>query len=163
MQILLDGHNIKDLELHWLRSNIGLVGQEPLLFSCSIRENICYGCPEASEEQILSAAADANALNFIRQLPEGLETQVWTAARQIQDPRLLDLVIQQIENHAILLPKIIHSFIHSPSVRRRPVVLWQITEHACLRCQLGSLARGPFARWPGVQTGLFAKLHAGKA
>ena len=76
MQILLDGHDIRGLELHWLRSNIGLVGQEPLLFSCSIRENICYGCPEATEEQVLSAAADSNALTFIQQLPEGLDTQV---------------------------------------------------------------------------------------
>ena len=76
LQILLDGHDIRGLELQWLRSNIGLVGQEPLLFSCSIRENICYGCPEATEEQVLSAAADSNALTFIQQLPEGLDTQV---------------------------------------------------------------------------------------
>ena len=82
LQILLDGHDIRGLELQWLRSNIGLVGQEPLLFSCSIRENICYGCPEATEEQVLSAAADSNALTFIQQLPEGLNTQVRHEAAQ---------------------------------------------------------------------------------
>ena len=80
LQICLDGHNIKDLELHWLRANIGLVGQEPMLMSCSIRENICYGCPEATDEQVYSAAASSNALNFIQQLPEGLNTQVCTEA-----------------------------------------------------------------------------------
>ncbi|KAK9861269.1 hypothetical protein WJX84_002505 [Apatococcus fuscideae] len=82
-QILLDGHDIRGLELQWLRSNIGLVGQEPLLFSCSIRDNICYGCPEATEEQVLSAAADSNALTFIQQLPEGLDTQVGEGGLQL--------------------------------------------------------------------------------
>ena len=100
MQIFLDGHDIRDLELHWLRSQIGLVGQEPLLFSCSIRENICYGCPDASEEQVLSAAADSNALTFIRQLPEGLETQVGVPAILIHVPTLQSIIDMYSTNHA---------------------------------------------------------------
>ncbi|CAG11010.1 unnamed protein product, partial [Tetraodon nigroviridis] len=74
-----DGHDIRDLNPFWLRSHIGTVSQEPVLFSCSIRENIAYGAvdPDAvSAEDIYRAARVANAYNFIQAFPKGFDTVV---------------------------------------------------------------------------------------
>ena len=75
-EILLDGHNIKGLNLKWLRGKIGLVNQEPALFATSIRENILYGKEDATLEEISRAAKLSEAIAFINNLPEGYETQV---------------------------------------------------------------------------------------
>lgn len=74
--VLLDGINIKDITLNSLRSNIGVVQQDVYLFSGSVRENIAYGCPEASEEDIIAAAKKAGAHEFISALPDGYNTYV---------------------------------------------------------------------------------------
>ncbi len=74
--ILIDGKPIRDWNLKQLRSNIGIVPQEVLLFGGSIRENIAYAKPDASEEEIIEAAKKANAWQFISKFPEGLETTV---------------------------------------------------------------------------------------
>lgn len=74
--ILLDGHNIKKLQLKWLRSQMGLVNQEPILFATSIKENILFGKEGASMELVIKAAKAANAHDFIVKLPNGYETQV---------------------------------------------------------------------------------------
>ncbi|CAI9756333.1 unnamed protein product [Fraxinus pennsylvanica] len=74
--ILLDGHRIKDLHLKWLRSQIGLVNQQPILFATSIKENILFGKEDATMELVISAAKAANAHDFIESLPVGYETQV---------------------------------------------------------------------------------------
>nr|XP_046240118.1 ATP-binding cassette sub-family B member 10, mitochondrial [Scatophagus argus] len=77
--ISIDGHDIRDLNPYWLRSNIGTVSQEPVLFSCSIRDNIAYGAvdPDAvTTEDIYSAARVANAYNFIQDFPKGFDTIV---------------------------------------------------------------------------------------
>lgn len=75
-EILLDGHNIKELDLKWFRQQIGLVNQEPALFATSIRENILYGKDDATLEDITRAAKLSEALSFINNLPERFETQV---------------------------------------------------------------------------------------
>lgn len=75
-EVLLDGENIKNLRLEWLRSQIGLVTQEPALLSLSIRENIAYGRPKATLDQIEEAAKIAHAHTFISSLEKGYETQV---------------------------------------------------------------------------------------
>ncbi|WP_291779630.1 ABC transporter transmembrane domain-containing protein [Cecembia sp.] len=75
-QVEVDGKNIQDWNLRQLRSNIGIVPQEVLLFGGSIRENIAYAKPDASEEEIIEAAKKANAWQFISQFPEGLDTKV---------------------------------------------------------------------------------------
>ncbi|XP_071919093.1 ABC transporter B family member 11-like isoform X1 [Coffea arabica] len=75
-EVLLDGINIKDFQLKWIRSKIGLVSQEPILFASSIRENIAYGKDNASLEEIQAAAQHANAAKFIEKLPQGLDTMV---------------------------------------------------------------------------------------
>lgn len=74
--ILIDERDIKDWNLHSLRSRIGIVPQEVLLFGGSIRENIAYAKPGASEEEIILAAQKANAWQFITKFPEGLDTLV---------------------------------------------------------------------------------------
>lgn len=73
--MLLDGENIKNLKLEWLRSQIGLVTQEPALLSLSIRDNIAYG-RDATLDQIVEAAKVAHAHTFVSSLEKGYETQV---------------------------------------------------------------------------------------
>jgi ATP-binding cassette, subfamily B, bacterial len=72
----VDGHDVRDLTLTSLRSNIGLVLDEPFLFSVSIRENIAYGQPDATQEEIEEAAEAAGAAGFIGRLPDGYDTVV---------------------------------------------------------------------------------------
>ncbi|XP_058093734.1 ABC transporter B family member 15-like isoform X2 [Magnolia sinica] len=74
--ILFDGKNITRLQLKWLRSQMGLVSQEPILFATSIKENILFGNDTASMELVVAAAKVANAHDFITKLPEGYDTQV---------------------------------------------------------------------------------------
>ena len=75
-RILIDGQDIAHVSQVSLRRHIAYVPQEPLLFHRSIRENIAYGKPEATEEEIRRAAEEANATEFIDRLPAGLDTQV---------------------------------------------------------------------------------------
>ncbi|KAF3622539.1 ABC transporter B family member 18 [Capsicum annuum] len=75
-EILLDGIAIDKLQLKWLRSQMGLVSQEPALFATTIKENILFGKEDASMEQVIEAAKASNAHNFICQLPQGYDTQV---------------------------------------------------------------------------------------
>jgi ATP-binding cassette subfamily B protein len=72
----VDGHDVRDLTLASLRSHIGIVLDEPFLFSISIRDNIAYGRPSAGLEEVEAAARAAGADEFIRELPEGYETVV---------------------------------------------------------------------------------------
>ncbi|OVA14323.1 ABC transporter [Macleaya cordata] len=75
-EILLDGFPIDKLQLKWLRSQMGLVSQEPALFATSIKENILFGKEDATMEEVIAASKAANAHNFITQLPNGYDTQV---------------------------------------------------------------------------------------
>ncbi len=105
-EVLLDGHPLTALEPEWLRRNIGMVAQEPQLFSCSIADNIRYGRPEATDAQVEEAARAANAHAYIERFPEGYRTQVGERGVQLsggqkqrvaiaravlKDPRLLIL------------------------------------------------------------------------
>ena len=75
-RILLDGIDLRDYQLTDLRNQFGIVLQEPVLFSTTIGENIAYARPDASEEEIISAAKAANAHDFVMRLPEGYDTRV---------------------------------------------------------------------------------------
>lgn len=75
-RVLVDGQDISRCTQQSLRRQIAYVPQEALLFHRSIRENIAYGRPDATEEQVRTAAAQANALEFIDRLPQGLDTMV---------------------------------------------------------------------------------------
>jgi len=72
--ILLDGRDIRSLRLEDLRRHIGIVAQDPMIFSADARDNIRYGNPQASEAQVVEAAREAYADEFIRALPQGYET-----------------------------------------------------------------------------------------
>ena len=74
--ITIDGQDIAMVTQRSLRDSIAYVPQEPLLFHRSLRENIAYGKPDASEEEIRRAARQANALQFIESLPDGFDTMV---------------------------------------------------------------------------------------
>lgn len=75
-EILLDGINTKDITLHSLRSNIGVVAQDVYLFSGTIRDNLIYGKPDATEEEIADATKKAGAYDFICALPDGFDTYI---------------------------------------------------------------------------------------
>ncbi|MBM6939557.1 ATP-binding cassette domain-containing protein, partial [Pseudoflavonifractor phocaeensis] len=74
--VTIDGHDVRTVTLQSLRSQIGIVQQDVYLFSGTIRENIAYGKPGASQEEIVSAAREANIHDFILSLPDGYDTFV---------------------------------------------------------------------------------------
>jgi ATP-binding cassette subfamily B protein len=75
-RILLDGVDIQDVDLTWLRQQIGLVLQEPIIFSGTLGDNIAYGRPEASPAEIIEASRAAGLHEFVIELPDGYDTQV---------------------------------------------------------------------------------------
>lgn len=66
----IDGTDVRTLSVQWLRAQIGIVGQEPVLFNTSVRENIRYGRDDATDVEITAAAKEANAHDFIMYLPK---------------------------------------------------------------------------------------------
>ena len=75
-RVLVDGHDLRELKAQCLRSQLGIVPQEGFLFSGTVRENICFGRPSASAEEVEAAADAIGAGEFIRRLPGGFETEV---------------------------------------------------------------------------------------
>ncbi len=75
-RVLLDGVDVRELPLHQLRTHVGVALQEPVLFSGTIRDNIRYGRPDASEEEVVAAAKAAQAHDFITSFPEGYDMRV---------------------------------------------------------------------------------------
>ncbi|MBW4515944.1 MAG: ABC transporter ATP-binding protein/permease [Timaviella obliquedivisa GSE-PSE-MK23-08B] len=74
--ILVDGVDLRELDARSLRRSMGIVSQDTFLFNTSVRNNIAYGCPNATDTEIFEAAKRANAYEFITQLPNGWETQL---------------------------------------------------------------------------------------
>ena len=74
--IEIDGVNLRDCSTYQYRKKIGIVSQETFLFNASIRENIRYGCPSATDEEVFQAAKQANAAEFIQNMPEGFDTLI---------------------------------------------------------------------------------------
>ena len=81
--VTLDGRDVREIKKQSLRAQIGIVLQDTLLFSTTIRENIAYGRPDASEEEIIDAAKRAQADEFIRQLPNGYASTVGERGQQL--------------------------------------------------------------------------------
>ena len=82
-KIQLDGKNLNSLKVSWLREQIGIVSQEPILISSTIEQNIRYGKPNATDLEVESAAKSANALEFINGFPEGFKTKVGEKGLQL--------------------------------------------------------------------------------
>lgn len=78
-EVRLDGVAIQKLQVKWLRSQMGLVSQEPALFATSIKENILFGREDATDDEVVEAAKAAHAHDFISLLPYGYQTQVITS------------------------------------------------------------------------------------
>eukprot|EP00968_Pinguiococcus_pyrenoidosus_P017610 scaffold1763_cov211-Pinguiococcus_pyrenoidosus.AAC.5 len=105
--IKLDGHDLRELNVKWLRQRMALVGQEPRLFTGSIADNIAQGAhgQEVTQEQIEDAARHANAHDFITRLPEGYRTQVGHGGSQLSGGQKQRVAIARalIGNPTILL------------------------------------------------------------
>ncbi|CAN0885243.1 ABC transporter B family member 11 [Linum grandiflorum] len=104
-EVLIDGINLKEFQLKWIRGKIGLVSQEPALFTSSIKDNIAYGKEGATIDEIRAATELANAAKFIDKLPQGLDTMVGEHGTQLSGGQKQRIAIARaiLKNPRILL------------------------------------------------------------
>ncbi|KAJ3207855.1 Multidrug resistance protein 1 [Clydaea vesicula] len=144
-EVLLDGKDIKSLNVKWLRENLGFVGQEPVLFSTTIKQNLLYGLPtsmanlskEEIDTKLKNALEQANAWNFISKLPNGIDTNVGEAGGTLSGGQKQRIAIARaiLSNPKILLldeatsaldtesERIVQAAIDKASVGRTTIVI----------------------------------------
>ncbi|CAI0418945.1 unnamed protein product, partial [Linum tenue] len=103
--ISLDGHDLRTLQVKWLRSQMGMVGQEPILFATSIMENVLMGKEDATEREAIKACIAANAHDFVSALPQGYDTQVGESGFQLSGGQKQRLAIARamLKKSSVLL------------------------------------------------------------
>ncbi|XP_054780989.1 ABC transporter B family member 19-like [Prosopis cineraria] len=103
--VTLDGHDLRTLQVKWLRDQIGMVGQEPILFATTILENVMMGKDNATKKEAIAACIAADAHNFISDLPLGYDTQVGAKGTQLSGGQKQRIVLARaiIKDPKILL------------------------------------------------------------
>ncbi|MCC3153910.1 ABC transporter transmembrane domain-containing protein [Hymenobacter sp. BT770] len=130
-RIIVDGHDVQDYDLTALRRHIGIVPQETLLFGGTIRENIAYGKPGASDAEIIEAAERANAWQFIQAFPEALDTVVGDRGIKLSGGQRQRVAIARaiLKNPAILILDEATSSLDSESEKLVQGALDELMEH----------------------------------
>ena len=127
----MDGHDVQDYDLTSLRRHIGIVPQETLLFGGTIRDNIAYGKPGASDAEIIEAAERANAWQFIQAFPEALDTVVGDRGIKLSGGQRQRVAIARaiLKNPAILILDEATSSLDSESEKLVQGALDELMEH----------------------------------
>lgn len=130
-QIRVDGHDLRHLTLHSLRRQIGLVTQEVLLFNESVRFNIAYGRPEATEDEIRAAAEAANAHSFISRMPQGYDTLIGERGVRLSggERQRLSIARALLKNPPILILDEATSALDAESERLVQAAVERLMEH----------------------------------
>lgn len=100
-----NGIDMKEYNVRWLRDQMGLVSQEPVLYDTTVEENIRYGCPDATQDQIIEAAKQANAHDFIMKFPDGYKTRVGAGSNLVSGGQKQRIAISRalVKQPSILL------------------------------------------------------------
>ena len=130
-RVLIDGHDIRDITFASLRSQIGLVTQDVLLFNETVRYNIAYGRPNASEAEVQAAASAANAHGFIQRLPKGYDTVIGERGIRLSggERQRLSIARAILKNPPILLLDEATSALDAESERLVQEALERLMEH----------------------------------
>ena len=129
-QILLDGHDIRTLDPHWLHQRIGLVSQEPTLFQLSIKDNIKYGCRDATDKMVERAAKEANSINFIKKLQGQFDYYVGEKGNSVSGGQRQRIAIARalIKNPTILITDEATSALDAESEKKVQIALEKVMQ-----------------------------------